>query len=53
MKLDDAINVEDLIRIARRKLPKIIFDDIEGGVEDERGLARNETAFHNTSELGR
>src|SRR5271154_4084149 len=45
MKLDQAINIEDLHQIAKRKLPKIIFDYIEGGVEDERGLARNEAAF--------
>ena len=32
--------------MAKRKLPRIIFDYIEGGVEDERGLARNEAAFH-------
>jgi len=41
MKLDQAINIEDLHRMAKRKLPKIIFDYIEGGVEDERGLDRN------------
>ncbi len=46
MKLDQAINIEDLHRIAKRKLPKIIFDYIEGGVEDERGLERNRAAFH-------
>jgi (S)-mandelate dehydrogenase len=46
MRFDDAINIEDLHRIAKRKLPKVIFDYIEGGVEDERGLARNEAAFH-------
>ncbi len=46
MKLDQAVNIEDLHRMAKRKLPKIIFDYIEGGVEDERGLARNEAAFH-------
>jgi (S)-mandelate dehydrogenase len=46
MRLDDAINIEDLHRIAKRKLPKVIFDYIEGGVEDERGLSRNEAAFH-------
>jgi (S)-mandelate dehydrogenase len=45
MKLDQAINVEDLHRMAKRKLPKIIFDYIEGGVEDERGLDRNRAAF--------
>src|SRR5437762_10723491 len=46
MRLDDAINIEDLHRMAKRRLPKIMFDYIEGGVEDERGLARNEAAFH-------
>ena len=46
MKLNDAFNIEDLHQIAKRKLPKVIFDYIEGGVEDERGLARNEAAFH-------
>ena len=45
MRYDQAINIEDLHRIAKRKLPKVIFDYIEGGVEDEGGLARNEAAF--------
>ncbi len=45
MNLGSAINIEDLHRIARRKLPRIIFDYIEGGVEDEHGLSRNEAAF--------
>src|SRR5579863_4513432 len=38
MNVDKAINIEDLHRLAKRKLPKIIFDFIEGGLEDERGL---------------
>ena len=46
MKLDQAVNIEDLHRMAKRKLPKIIFDFIEGGLEDERGLERNRAAFH-------
>jgi (S)-mandelate dehydrogenase len=45
-KLDRAVNIEDLHRMAKRKLPKIIFDFIEGGLEDERGLERNRAAFH-------
>jgi isopentenyl diphosphate isomerase/L-lactate dehydrogenase-like FMN-dependent dehydrogenase len=45
MRVDDAINIEDLHRMAKRKLPKIIFDFIEGGLEDERGLDRNTEAF--------
>jgi L-lactate dehydrogenase (cytochrome)/(S)-mandelate dehydrogenase len=45
VNLDRAINIEDLRRLAKRRLPKIAFDFIEGGLEDERGLARNERAF--------
>ena len=46
MRLNDAINIEDLHRMAKRRLPKIAFDFIEGGLEDERGLGRNTSAFH-------
>jgi len=45
MRLSDAINIEDLHRMAKRRLPKIAFDFIEGGLEDERGLERNTSAF--------
>jgi L-lactate dehydrogenase (cytochrome)/(S)-mandelate dehydrogenase len=45
MAISDAVNIEDLHRMAKRRLPKIAFDFIEGGVEDERGLARNRAAF--------
>ena len=44
MNVNDAVNIEDLHRMAKRKLPKIMFDYIEGGVEDERGLERNGAA---------
>ena len=44
--LDNAINIEDLHQLAKRRLPKIAFDFIEGGVEDERGLERNRAAFN-------
>lgn len=40
------ISFSDLHRLARKRLPKIIFDMIESGVEDELGLQRNEQAFH-------
>ncbi|MDX2202392.1 MAG: alpha-hydroxy acid oxidase [Hyphomicrobiaceae bacterium] len=36
-----AINFDDLRKLAKRRLPKIAFDWIEGGLEDEDGLARN------------
>jgi (S)-mandelate dehydrogenase len=46
MRLDDVVNIEDLHRMAKRRLPKIAFDFIEGGLEDERGLETNTSAFH-------
>src|SRR5215467_13628864 len=45
MKIEDAVNIEDLHRMAKRRLPKIAFDFIEGGLEDEYGLERNTSAF--------
>ena len=45
MKIQSAINLEDLRRLARRKLPRIAFDFIDGGVDDERCLTRNGEAF--------
>src|SRR5580693_10660490 len=46
MRLNDVVNIEDLHQMAKRRLPKIAFDFIEGGLEDERGLATNTSAFH-------
>src|SRR3954470_22028573 len=46
MRVDQAVNIEDLHRMAKRRLPKVAFDFIEGGLEDERGLDRNTEAFH-------
>src|SRR5215469_13851050 len=45
MRIDQAVNIEDLHRMAKRRLPKIAFDFIEGGLEDEYGLERNTSAF--------
>ncbi len=45
MDTDKAVNIDDLRRLAKRRLPRICFDFIEGGHEDETGLARNEGAF--------
>jgi L-lactate dehydrogenase (cytochrome) len=44
-RLARAACVEDLRRIARRRLPGGVFDYIDGGAEDERTLAANEAAF--------
>jgi L-lactate dehydrogenase (cytochrome)/(S)-mandelate dehydrogenase len=40
-----AINIEDLRRLAQRALPKMLFDYVEGGADDERGPRRNREAF--------
>ena len=45
MGIETAINYYDLERLARKRLPRIMHDFIEGGVEGEEGLARNVGAF--------
>ncbi len=45
MRLEQAINFDDLRRMAKRRLPKIAFDFIDGGVDGELGLVHNECAF--------
>jgi (S)-mandelate dehydrogenase len=45
MSVTDAINYDDFVRMAKRRLPKIAFDFIEGGVDGEEGLVRNAGAF--------
>ncbi len=45
MKLDNAVNIADLRRLAQRRLPKLVFDYIDGAAEDEIGLAENRAAF--------
>jgi L-lactate dehydrogenase (cytochrome) len=39
------VNVEDLRRAAERRLPRAVFDYIDGGAEDERTLRENSDAF--------
>jgi L-lactate dehydrogenase (cytochrome) len=39
------VNIEDLRRLARRRLPKVVFDYIDGGAEDEITLRENCRAF--------
>ena len=48
-RLARAASVEDLRRIARRRLPGGVFDYIDGGAEDERTLAANVAAYEATS----
>src|SRR5687767_15837339 len=40
-----AINIEDLRVLARRRLPRAIFDFFDGGAEDEVTLRENRAAF--------
>ena len=44
-RLDRAVSIADLRELARRRLPRAIFDFIDGGAEDERTLADNTAAF--------
>jgi (S)-mandelate dehydrogenase len=45
LDLSQAVNVEDLRQIARRRLPRAIFDFFDGGAEDETTLRENRAAF--------
>jgi len=48
-RLARAASVDDLRRIARRRLPGGVFDYLDGGAEDERTLAANQAAFAGTT----
>jgi (S)-mandelate dehydrogenase len=39
------VNVEDYRALARKRLPKIIFDYLEGGADDEAGIKHNRAVF--------
>ena len=41
-----AINIADLRRLARKRLPRAIFEFIDGGAQDETTLRANSTDFH-------
>ena len=47
-RLAKAADLHDLRRMARRRLPRGVFDYIDGGAEDERSLANNSDAFART-----
>ncbi len=44
-KLAKCANVEDLRKMAKRRLPGGVFDYFDGAAEDERTYAENESAF--------
>ncbi len=45
MRYQDAINIEDLRAIAKKRLPRFVFTYVDGGAEDEVTLRGNREAF--------
>jgi len=45
MALRGVVNIEDLRRLARRRLPKAVYDYLDGGAEGEVSLRENCKAF--------
>jgi isopentenyl diphosphate isomerase/L-lactate dehydrogenase-like FMN-dependent dehydrogenase len=39
------VNIHDLRRLAKKRLPRAVFDYLDGGAEDERTLQENARAF--------
>src|SRR3546814_12394655 len=44
-RLDRCLNIEDIRRLARRRLPRTIMDFVDVGAEDERTMAAHRAAF--------
>jgi (S)-mandelate dehydrogenase len=40
-----AVNIADLRRMAQKRLPKVVFDYLDGGAEEEVTLRANREAF--------
>ena len=51
--LNHIVSIEDLRRLARRRLPRAIFDFFDGGAEDEVTLRENRAAFERVRLLPR
>ncbi len=51
--LAKALSIEDLRRIAKRRLPRAVFDFFDGGAEDEVTLRGNRAAFERVRLLPR
>jgi (S)-mandelate dehydrogenase len=51
--LDRAVSIEDLRGLAKRRLPRAIFDFFDGGAEDEVTLRENRAAFERVRLLPR
>lgn len=46
-RMQSAANIADLRLIARRRLPRGVFDYVDGGAEDEITYRRNSSDYHN------
>ena len=44
-RLRRSVSVADMRRIARQRVPRGVFDYVDGGAEDERTLRANSDAF--------
>jgi isopentenyl diphosphate isomerase/L-lactate dehydrogenase-like FMN-dependent dehydrogenase len=44
-KASKAVNIQDFRKMAQRRLPKVVFDYLDGGAEDEVTLRANEQVF--------
>src|SRR5579871_5158576 len=45
MNVSQAVNIDDLREMARRRVPRIVFNYIDGGAEGEWTLRENRRAF--------
>ena len=45
LRSSQIVNIEDLRRLAQRRLPRAVFDYVDGGAEGELTLAANCRAF--------
>ena len=52
-RLSRAVNIEDLRRMAKSRLPRSVFDFFDGGAEDETTLRGNRAAFERVRLLPR
>ena len=43
------VNIEDLRSLAQSRLPKVVFDYLDGGAEGEATLQENRRAFHSVT----
>jgi len=52
-RLSRTVNIEDLRRMAKSRLPRAVFDFFDGGAEDETTLRGNRAAFERVRLLPR